>query len=87
MQKALHNKGVDCLELSPYSPDLNPTENLFSDLARRVEQHFPTTIDELEDALHEEWPLTNTIYLQQLAKSMRHRIKAVLDNHGGATKY
>ena len=87
VRRVLHNHSITTLEFPPYSPDLNPTENLFSDLARRVEQHFPTTIDELEDALHEEWPLTNTIYLQQLAKSMRHRIKAVLDNHGGATKY
>ncbi len=79
--------GVNCLELSPYSPDLNPTENLFADLARRVEQRYPTTVDELEEAIHAEWPLTNQTFLSHLAQSMPHRIEAILNNQGHATKY
>lgn len=83
----LHNNGVNCMDLPPYSPDLNPTENLFADLARRVEQRYPQNVDELEQAIHEEWTLTNTSFLSQLARSMPHRIKAILDNQGHATKY
>jgi transposase-like protein len=83
----LHQHGVNCLELARYSPDLNPTENLFADLARRVEQRFPRTVEELEDAIHAEWPLTDQLYLTQLAQSMPNRINAVLNNHGHATKY
>jgi len=87
VRNALHGLGVSCLELSPYSPDLNPMENLLNDMARRVEQRYPSTIEELEDAIHAEWPLTNVNFLNSLARSMPHRIKAVLDNQGHATKY
>ena len=87
VQSALHTLGVDCLELSPYSPDLNPMEHLLADLARRVEQRYPTTIDELEDAIHSEWPATDTTFLSHLARSMPARIQAVLNNQGHAIKY
>ena len=87
VQDALHRKGVDCLELSPYSPDLNPMEHVLADLARRVEQRFPSTVDELEEAIHAEWLLTNVDFLTRLAHSMPRRIEAVLNNQGHATKY
>jgi transposase len=83
----LHRNGVHCLELPPYSPDCNPTENLFADLARRVEQHYPITVEELEEAIHTEWPLTNQTFLSHLAQSMPRRIEAILNNAGHATKY
>jgi hypothetical protein len=86
-QRALHNNGVNCMELPPYSPDLNPMEHLLADLARRVEQRFPSTVDELEEAIHFEWPLTDTDFLRQLARSMPRRIEAVLHNQGHGTKY
>ncbi|HVX00230.1 MAG TPA: transposase, partial [Candidatus Babeliaceae bacterium] len=86
-QTWLHNHGVICLELSAYSPDCNPTENLLDDMARRVEQRYPSTLDELEDAIHAEWPLTNQLFLSHLAQSMPRRIQAVITNQGHATKY
>jgi transposase-like protein len=87
VQDWLHNHGVSMMELPPYSPDLNPTEHLLADMARRVEQRFPSTVDELEEAIHIEWPLTDLSFLSQLARSMPHRIEAVLRNQGHATKY
>jgi len=39
----LHRKGVIALEFPPYSPDLNPIENLWSVLQRAVEKHNCTT--------------------------------------------
>ncbi len=87
VRTCLHNHGVSCLELPPYSPDLNPTEHLFADLARRVEQRFPRTVEELEEAIHEEWARSDLSFLRHLASSMRSRIQAVINNAGHATKY
>jgi transposase len=87
VQNWLHCNGVSCLDLPAYSPDLNPTEHLFADLARRVEQRFPRTVDELQDAIHDEWAKTDHTFLRHLASSMRKRIQAVIDNQGHSTKY
>lgn len=87
VQTWLHEHGVNCLELSPYSPDMNPTEHLFADLARRVEQRFPTNTHELEQAIHAEWALTDKTFCSHLATSMPKRIQAVINNTGHATKY
>lgn len=83
----LHNHGINRLDFPPYSADLNPTENLFDDLARRVEQRYPTTLDELEEAIHAEWPLTKLDYIAELSNSMTRRIKAVIKYQGHATGY
>jgi transposase len=83
----LHNKGVQCLDFPPYSPDLNPIENLWNDLKRRVESHNPSTLAELEQHLNAEWKATDTELLAKLVDSMRRRCKAVIESDGHLTKY
>ena len=73
----LHNNGVDCLDFPPLSPDLNPIENLWADLKRRVEAHRPRTIAELEACIRLEWQATPLILLRSLAHSMPARLAAV----------
>jgi hypothetical protein len=51
----LFNHGVQCLNFPPYSPDLNPIENLWADLARRVEKFQCPTMEELQDVVAKEW--------------------------------
>jgi transposase len=83
----LHNKGVQCLDFPPYSPDLNPIENLWNDLKRRVESRNPSTLAELEQHLKEEWEATDTELLASLVDSMPKRCQAVIDSKGHLTKY
>jgi len=54
VQTWLFNKGVQSLEWPPYSPDLNPIENLWEDLKRRVSSRNASSIEELEQHVREE---------------------------------
>ncbi|GFY03669.1 transposable element Tc3 transposase [Trichonephila clavipes] len=56
----------------PYSPDLNPIENLWDALGHAVSSRFsPTaTLIELETALQEEWRLLNSAVCDHLIESM-----------------
>src|SRR4029079_11192039 len=65
----LFNKGIQCLDFPAYSPDLNPIENLWADLARRVEQFQCDSMEELQDIVAEEWKKTPKKLLRTLARS------------------
>lgn len=83
----LFNHGIQCLDFPPYSPDLNPIENLWADLARRVENFQCPTMETLQDIVAEEWAKTPKEYLRKLARSMPERCKAVIEAHGDHTKF
>jgi hypothetical protein len=83
----LFNHGIQCIDFPPYSPDLNPIENLWADLARRVEKYQCHTMEELQDIVAEEWKKTPTDYLAKLARSMPKRCQAVIDANGDHTTY
>jgi transposase len=86
-QTWLHNNGIDCIDFPSHSPDLNPIENLWADLKRRVELRWPSSITELMEILSEEWEATDPEYLARLAHSMIDRCKAVVACRGFMTKY
>ena len=75
------------LEFPPYSPDLNPIENLWSDLNRRIERRNPKTVEQLEEYVREEWANTSLQMLATLSHSMVERCKAVVEQQGYMTKY
>jgi transposase len=83
----LHNNGISLLDFPAYSPDLNPIENLWNDLARRVEARPASTVEELQNVIAEEWERTSQALLRKLARSMPKRCQAVIDAHGDHTKY
>jgi transposase len=87
VQQWLHNHGISLLDFPPYSPDLNPIENLWNDVEKRVERRAPTTIEELQDVIAEEWAATPTELLKTLAHSMPKRCQAVIDAHGDHTRF
>ena len=87
VQPSLFGKEVQTLDFPPYSPDLNPIENLWNDLKRRVEQHNATDIEQLEQHLGDEWQATSTDFLANLVDSMPSRCKAVIASEGHLTKY
>ena len=82
-----HNHGVDLIDFPPYSPDLNPIENLWSILKARIESRLARTIDEIEVVLKEEWEALNKELLTSLTASMPTRCAAVVANHGHKAPY
>ena len=87
VQKWLHDHGISCIDFPPLSPDLNPIEYVWADMARRIEKHQCATMEELQDRVESEWKETSVEYLQKLVASMPARCQAVVDAEGGHTKY
>lgn len=81
----LHNAGVSCIDFPPYSPDLNPIENLWYNMARRVEQFHCDTMEELQDVIAAEWDKIDADYMRTLVHSMPRRCQAVIDAKGWHT--
>ncbi len=87
MQTWLFNHGIQLIKIPPYSPDLNPIEHLWADLARRVEQYQCETMEELQDIVADEWKDTSVDFIRELVQSMPERCQAVIDANGDHTKY
>ena len=86
-KKWFHNHGVDLIDFPPYSPDLNPIENLWGILKTRVEQRLAVTIEEVEQVLRQEWEALEPSLLANLVNSMPARCQAVIANKGHTAGY
>jgi len=85
----LEQKKVRLLDWPSRSPDLNPMENLWSELSRRVYAHgrqYRSKV-ELEAAIHAEWANIPLSTLRNLTNSMKNRIFEVIMAQGGYTSY
>ncbi len=69
------------------SPDLNPIEHLWGILKQKVEERKVSNIHLLRDVDMEEWKRTSVATCEALVNSMPKRVKEVLENNGGHTKY
>ena len=83
----LHNNGVSTIDFPPYSPDLNPIENLWAAMARAVEKHACDTMEDLQEVVAAEWDKVDTDLMRKLAHSMPQRCQAVIEAEGWHTKY
>jgi transposase len=80
-----HRNGVTVLDFPPWSPDLNPIENLWSVLVRAVDNHNALDEAELEAAIAAEWQAVDPQYLTTLMESMPDRLAEVIANDGHKT--
>ena len=71
------------------SHDLNPIENAWNELDRRLRSRTtsPKNLDELWEALCEEWDAIPTAFFDSLIQSMPRRVNAVIASKGAGTKY
>lgn len=87
VQTALHNKGITCLDFPAYSPDLNPIENLWATMQRKVNKMDCSTMESLQDSIAEAWRKLNKPHMRNLALSMPRRCAAVLAREGHHTRW
>lgn len=89
VKKWISEQKFQMMKWPAQSPDLNPIENLWSIVKRRLSQYerAPTSLGELWLRISEEWANIPPQTLQNLVESMPKRIKDVLKNKGLWTKY
>ena len=77
------------LDWPAQSPDLNPIENLWGELKKRIAQKGKdiTSKKVLWRVLEDEWEATPLDLCQKLIDSMPARLDAVIRAKGGHTKY
>ena len=83
----MHNHGISLVDFRSYSPDLNPIENFWNDLKRRVETHNATNTTELQQHIMIEWENTDLEFLAKIVDSMPDRCKAVIASEGHKIPY
>lgn len=85
----LGNQNFKVMEWPAQSPDLNPIENLWSIVKRRLGQYqsAPSNFDDLWRRVEQEWNNIPKGIFENLVESMPKRMKNVTENKGLWTKY
>ncbi len=83
----LNDHGVTVLDWPANSPDLNPIENLWSIVKRKMRDTRPNNADELKATVKETWASIPPQQCHKLITSMPRRIEAVIKAKGAPTKY
>ncbi|CAJ0915852.1 unnamed protein product [Ranitomeya imitator] len=79
--------GITVLNWPANSPDLNPIENLWDIVKRKLRDARPNTLDELKAAIEASWASITSQQCHRLIASMPRRIEAVISAKGFPTKY
>ncbi len=82
-----NDHGVTVLDWPANSPDLNPIENLWGILKRKMRDIRPNNADDLKAAIKATWASIIPEQCHMLITSMLRRIDAVIHAKGGPTKY
>ena len=85
----LVEKEVKFIKWPPYSPDLNPIENVWSLIKRKLMSEFPVAAnpDELIEQVNEIWNSFSSEFAYKMCGNYKNRLQAVVKAQGGYTKY
>ncbi len=79
--------GIPVLNWPANSPDLNPIENLWGIVKRKMRYARPNNAEELKATIRATWVLITPEQCHRLIDSMPRRIAAVIQAKGAPTKY
>ncbi len=79
--------GIPVLNWPANSPDLNPIENLWGIVKRKMRYARPNNAEELKATIRATWALITPEQCHKLIDSMPRRIAAVIQAKGAPTKY
>ncbi len=82
-----NDHGVTVLDWPANSPDLNPIENLWGIVKRKMRDTRPNNADELKATVKETWASIPPQQCHKLITSMPRWIEAVIKAKGAPTKY
>lgn len=84
-----YQNGINRMWWPALSSDLNPIEQIWDVLQRRISSrnHHPDTLRELREALVEEWNQIPNEIINNLVQSMPQRCREVITSRGGPTHY
>ncbi len=82
-----NDHGVTVLDWPANSPDLNPIENLWGIVKKKMRDTRPNNADELKATVNETWASIPPQQCHKLITSMPRRIEAVIKAKGAPTKY
>ncbi|KAI0997312.1 hypothetical protein K3495_g10874 [Podosphaera aphanis] len=93
--RELSERKICPIEWPPYSPDLNPIENVWNMMKSYLQFKYPDlgegrqqSQDELRDIVKESWDwAVDENDLERLIESMPRRIRYMYEAGGGYTKY
>lgn len=85
----LRREGIEFIDWPPYSPDLNPIENIWHWMKHVLETEYPVcnSAEEIEARFHEIWGKITPEMCQAYCGNYEKRLQAVIDANGGYTKY
>jgi len=86
-QDFLSRETPEVIDWSSNSLDINPVENLWAIIERRIEKRKPGNIEELNNFLHEEWNNIDINLLSHLVNSMKTRCLALIESKGERINY
>jgi len=83
----LDESEIRTIDWPPYSPDLNPIENLWSIIKKRIESVRRQNIDSVVQTTRKIWSDDLNEICAELVASMARRIHVCIQNKGGPTGY
>ena len=83
----LHSKRIEIIDWPPYSPDLNPIENVWSILKYRLSMRNIADFHDLRKAIEAEWDALSDQTIRDCCMNMDDRLMEVIQNGGLPTDY
>ena len=85
----LANENIRVIPWPALSSDMAPIEHLWDCLDRRVRKrpHQPQNLNEMRNALNQEWRRISQANIRRLIQSLNRRCNALIDARGGFTRF